>query len=235
MTDPILPPGSGLDRRAALRDIIARADYEGGLALIDRYVAEIGGRALLEEVIEPVLADIGRLWEVDPDSVVLAQGYVAAKMVDRSMASIAGGEAAPLPGRVAVLGNIEDDFHALGRKLVATFLRAAGWTVHDLGNDVPPADLLDAALDKGARVIGVSAMVRSSALNIARLRELLDARGLSGRIKLAVGGAVFGIDPALVAAVGGDGTARNALGAPALFERLAGEAAAAPGEGAGRP
>ncbi len=36
-----------------------------------------------------------------------------------------------------VIGNIEDDFHSLGRRIVASFLSAADWEVHDIGNDVP--------------------------------------------------------------------------------------------------
>ncbi|MEI6877096.1 MAG: hypothetical protein WCL50_18435, partial [Spirochaetota bacterium] len=41
----------------------------------------------------------------------------------------------PFKGK-AVIGNIEEDFHGLGRRLVASFLRTSGWEVHDLGNDV---------------------------------------------------------------------------------------------------
>jgi hypothetical protein len=48
----------------------------------------------------------------------------------------------------------------------------------------------------------------------------LDDRDLQGRIKLAVGGAVFIMRPELVAEVGGDGTAISATAVPELFERL---------------
>jgi len=92
---------------------------------------------------------------------------------------------------------------------------------------VLPAEFVDAALAEGARVIGVSAMMLTNAENIARVRAELDRRGLSGRVKLAVGGAVFVMRPELVAEVGGDGTAATAMDAPALFERLAAEAAEA--------
>lgn len=119
-----------------------------------------------------------------------------------------------------VLGNIEDDFHSLGRKMVGVFLRAAGWRVIDLGNDVLPGEFVDQALAHGARVIGVSAMMLTTAGNIRDLRTELDSRGLSGKIRLAVGGAVFKLRPELVDEVGGDGSAPSAIQAPALIERL---------------
>jgi methanogenic corrinoid protein MtbC1 len=97
----------------------------------------------------------------------------------------------------------------------------AGWRVEDLGNDVPRRPVsCDRAAEAGASVIGVSAMMRTNALNIAAVREEIDRRGLTARVKLAVGGAIFASEPRLVAEVGGDGTCANAMEAPALFERL---------------
>ena len=55
---------------------------------------------------------------------------------------------------------------------------------------------------------------------MVRIREEIDRRGLTGRIQLAVGGAVFQLRPELVAAFGGDGTAASAVEASALFQDL---------------
>ena len=122
-------------------------------------------------------------------------------------------------GRV-VIGNIEDDFHSLGRRIVATFLQATGWAVSDLGNDVVAELFVDKAVEVDAAVVGASAMTHTTALNIRKLRDAIDQRGLSGRIQLAVGGAVFNWRPELVAEVGADGTAKNAAGADELCTRL---------------
>ena len=119
-----------------------------------------------------------------------------------------------------VIGNIEEDFHALGRKMVGAFLRARGWTVHDLGNDVPAATFVDKAVEVGARVIGVSAMMLTTARNIKAVREEIDRRGLTGRIQLAVGGAVFRVTAGLAEEIGADGSAANALAAVELAGRL---------------
>jgi len=63
-------------------------------------------------------------------------------------------------------------------------------------------------------------MMYTTAINIKKVRQELDKRGLSGKIKLVAGGAVFRIRPELVNEVGSDGTAGNAILAPALFDKL---------------
>jgi methanogenic corrinoid protein MtbC1 len=155
---------------------------------------------------------------------------VLARLLLESASS--GAPGAPAKGPV-LLGNVEDDFHPLGRKMVVAFLRADGWEVHDLGVDVPAEHFMDRAEETGARVIGASAMMYTTAKNVAKLREEIDRRGQAGRIQLAVGGAVFKLRPELVTTFGGDGTASSAVEAPALFERLWKRALAAdsvPGE-----
>jgi methanogenic corrinoid protein MtbC1 len=107
---------------------------------------------------------------------------------------------------------------------VGLFLAAAGWDIYDLGNDVLAEELLEKAIEVNANVIGCSAMMQTTALNIRSIRTLIDNRGLREQIKLAVGGAVFNWRPDLVAEVGGDGTARNAAGVDELFTRLQSQA-----------
>lgn len=119
-----------------------------------------------------------------------------------------------------ILTNIEDDFHALGRKMIGTFLTASGWQVHDLGNDMLAEDIVDEAEKLNAPIIGVSAMMYTSALNIKKVRQEIDRRNLQDKIKLAVGGAIFKVRPQLVDEVGGDGTASSATQVPELFSRL---------------
>ena len=66
-----------------------------------------------------------------------------------------------------------------------------GWQVHDLDNDVPAEQFVNKAIEVGAFVMGASAMTQTTALNIRKLRDLVDSQGLRDRLKLVVGGAVF--------------------------------------------
>jgi methanogenic corrinoid protein MtbC1 len=212
-----------MDIQHALIEQICLGDRAGANALLDTWGTEHGYERLLIDVLEPTLLLIGDEWR-SSESFTLAQAYVAAKVAEDVITKIATlnrqeAETQRAKGPV-VIGNIEEDFHALGRRMVGTFLRLDGWTVHDLGNDVSPAMFVDKAIEVGARVIGVSAMMLTTAHNIQQLRTEIDHRGLTGRIQLAVGGAVFLVCPGLVAEVGGDGTARTAIEATRLFDRL---------------
>lgn len=199
------------------------ADRSGAAALIGQALEQgIEPRRVIAEILDPAIVQLGRLWSEEAMS--LAQNFVASKIAeDTLLRCIPDKSDAPHTKGTTVIGNIEDDFHSLGRKAVGLFLSAAGWEVYDLGNDVPAEELLEKALEVKACVIGASAMMQTTALNIRKLRHLIDQRGLTGQIKLAVGGAVFNWRPELVAEVGGDGTASNAVGADELFMRLQAE------------
>jgi methanogenic corrinoid protein MtbC1 len=205
----------------ALIDDILEARIDDALERLNQASYRDGYLAMIHDFLDPTLQRVGAMWA--EGNISLAQGYVAGKIAELVLnEAIESGEASVLAAEqgVAVLGNIEDDFHALGRKMVASFLRLDGWKVEDLGNDVMPKDFVDTALKLNARVIGASAMMLSTALNVRALRAELDTRGLSGSIQLAVGGAVFRMRPGLVDEVGGDGSAASAMEAPALFRAL---------------
>lgn len=211
--------------RPVLYRCVLEADRTGAAALLDRIVEERGFRVAIAELLEPTLRMVGERFAKDRLS--LAQGYVAGKIAEDLLATIDASaypaEGAASERKSAVLGNAEDDYHALGRRMVSAFLRVDGWRVEDLGNDVLAGAFVDRAEETGAKVIGVSAMMLTNALNISKIREELERRNLSGRIKLAVGGAVFAMRPDLVSEVGGDGTAATAMDAPALFRALSEE------------
>jgi methanogenic corrinoid protein MtbC1 len=209
--------------RKRLLDAVLLADLTTARHILQASEQSADLGRIVTDLLEPMLEIIGREWEQDKLS--LAQGYVAAKIAREVLEranTLNPASDAPPPGgaKIAVIGNIEDDYHALGRTMVVTFLKSAGWHVHDLGNDVPAADFVQHAVQLGAKVIGVSAMTHTTAANIRLVRDEIDRKGLTGRIQLAVGGAVFNLRPDLLAEVGGDGTARNALAAPKLFEDL---------------
>lgn len=212
--------------------LIIEADRVEARNMLAAAIAGMGYNDALKNILEPTLRLVGERWV--SDGISLAQGFVAGKVAEdfmifgkptgmpHSAASAVGAadDGTRLPARIAVLGNVEDDYHVLGRSMVASFLAIEGWNIVDLGCDVLASDFVDRAIEAGACVIGASAMMLTTARNIVKIRQELEARNLADHLKLAVGGAVFVMRPDLVVEVGGDGTARTALEAPALFERL---------------
>lgn len=207
----------------SLFQLILQSDRRGAKRLVEELAKSKGYEYCVKEILEPALSRFGERW-AKADDVSLAQGYMAGKIAEDVMMKVKTEKDLEERGEErkisVVMGNIEDDFHALGRKMVSIFLQSSGFTVHDLGNDVIPEEFVDRAQETGARVIGASAMMYSTAMNICRLREEIDKRGLKGKVSLAVGGAVFNLRPELVKEVGGEGSSRNAIDAIRLIEGM---------------
>jgi methylmalonyl-CoA mutase cobalamin-binding domain/chain len=208
--------------RNILIEQIVNADRTGAVAFIESIAMQCGLPTAISHVLDPALIEIGEMWSKEKLS--LAQGYVAAKITEDVLLKAVESKEwhtdtvhMHIP---VVLANIEDDYHSLGRKMVSTFLQLSGWDVYDMGNDVTAEEIVDKAVEVHAPIIGVSAMMYTSALNIEKVRQEIDKRQLTDKIKLAVGGAIFKVRPKLVAEVGGDGTAISAMEAPQLFAEL---------------
>jgi len=206
-----------------LEDAILRPDMKTGRRVLEELASEYGYEALVFEVFEPLLTDLGARLKRNEAS--LAQSYVASILFDDVLrlyheAPVSAKREHPVRKGPIVLANIEDDCHPLGRKIVSALLQVNQWEVCDLGIDVEAKVIVDKAISLRARVIGVSAMIFTTAENIRKVREEIDARGYQDRIKLAVGGAVFRLRPDLTEHVGADGTAPNAFSALALFDDL---------------
>ncbi len=186
---------------------------------------ETSYKSIIREVLEPTMVKWGQLWMKGKLS--LADGYLSGKVAEEVFLKASEtGEFDDISNKIkgtVVIGNAEDDFHPLGRRLVIIFAKAAGYKVVDLGNDIMANEFVDAAIKNNASIIAVSAMMYTTASNIKKIREEIDKRTLHNTIKLAVGGAVFKLNPELVNEVGGDGTAQDAMQSPDLFDRLMSE------------
>ena len=88
-----------------------------------------------------------------------------------------------------VLGTVRGDLHDIGKNLVGIMLKGAGFQVVDLGKDVAPEVFVDAAEEHGAQVIGMSALLTTTAGVMGEVTGLLRERGLSSQIRTIVGGA----------------------------------------------
>jgi methylmalonyl-CoA mutase cobalamin-binding domain/chain len=203
---------------------ILDSDRELANSIIDQWTQINGYDHILTQVLEPVLEELGNMWTVQKD-ISFAQVYVSATIAEDIIMKVLHNrsvDTVTVYKGTLVLGNIEDDFHSLGRKLVGIFLMSAGWNVIDLGNDITPKEFVDTAVTNNAKIIIASAMMYTTAQNIKKLRSEIDSRGYKDLIKLAVGGAVFNLRKELWVEVGADGTSRNAIDVGELIEKLYG-------------
>lgn len=210
-----------METRELILEAIQDADLGKAIACLNEWGDAYGYESFTERILLPVLEKY-TLDDFKQDGSPLAQGYVAARFAEIAMETVlrktdSGSEPVGFKGPV-VIGNIEDDFHSLGRRIVIAFLKTKGWKIIDLGNDVPAHEFVAKAMENEARIIAASAMMYSTAVNISGIREEIIKRNLESSMKLAVGGAIFNLREDLIKEVGGDGTARSALQVPALFD-----------------
>lgn len=210
------------EQQEIIASLINNGEKDRAIQQLTEWSQQSSFKSVIYTIMEPLLVRYGKLWMQGKLS--LAHGYLSGKVAE-GFYMIAAQDAefnqsSGKPRGTIILGNIEDDFHPLGRRLVNVYSQAAGWNIIDLGNDVQPELFVEKAVACHADIIAVSAMMFTTAKNIIKVRTELDRNALSGKIKLAVGGAVFKLRPELVHEIGGDGTAETAMDAPKLFETL---------------
>jgi 5-methyltetrahydrofolate--homocysteine methyltransferase len=121
-------------------------------------------------------------------------------------AAQSGGSTKP----VAAFGTVKGDLHDIGKDLVIIMLEGAGFTIKDLGVDVPPEKFIE-AVENGARIIGMSAMLTTTMPNMKVTIDALREAGVRDRVKVIVGGAP--LTQAYADHIGADGFAKDASAA----------------------
>lgn len=118
-----------------------------------------------------------------------------------------------------VLGTVKGDVHDIGKTLVAVMLQAAGHEVVDVGVDVSAERFVEAVKTYRPHVLGLSALLTTTASYIKVIIEELERAGLRDGVFIVVGGAAT--TPEFAKQVGADAWASNALEAVKLLNQVA--------------
>jgi 5-methyltetrahydrofolate--homocysteine methyltransferase len=164
----------------------------------DEKVSELTAKAVEQEVSPKTILDEGLIGGMNvigerykAHEIFLPQVLLAAKAMYGGMDVLRPlfvKEGMPSVGKV-VIGSVQGDLHDIGKNLVGIMLKGAGFEVIDLGNDVAPERFIAAAEKEGANVIGMSALLTTTMPVMKRTVELLKEAGLTGKIKVIIGGA----------------------------------------------
>jgi len=120
-------------------------------------------------------------------------------------------------GRV-VIGTVEGDIHDIGKNLVVTMLRANGFEVIDLGVDVSPQKFVEAVKQYKPDIVGMSALLTSTMVNMKKVIEALVKEGLRDKVKVIVGGAP--LTEKFAKEIGADAYGENAVIAVDICRKL---------------
>ena len=113
-----------------------------------------------------------------------------------------------------VMGTVKGDLHDIGKNLVLMMAEGAGYTIVDLGVDVPAGRFVDAAKEHGATIVGMSALLTTTMTYMPKVIEEFKKAGL-GHVPLCVGGAP--VTQAFADEIGAVGYAGDSASAVDLF------------------
>lgn len=88
-----------------------------------------------------------------------------------------------------LIGTVEGDIHSIGKSIVATMLRVAGFEVADLGVDVPANVFVEKTRVLKPDIVGLSALMTTTMTKQKEVVRALKDAGLRGGVKVIVGGA----------------------------------------------
>ncbi len=121
-------------------------------------------------------------------------------------------------GRV-VLGTVAGDLHDIGKNLVGMMMESGGLEVTDLGTDVEADEFVESIREVKPHVLGMSALLTTTMLEMKDVIEVLEEEGLRDDVKVIVGGAP--VTKEFADETGADGWAPDAASAKDLaFELL---------------
>jgi len=91
-------------------------------------------------------------------------------------------------GKVAI-GTVKGDLHDIGKNLVKMMLEGAGFEVIDLGTDVSVEKYVEVVKVHQPNIIGMSALLTTTMVNMPEVIKALKAAGLRDKVKIMIGGA----------------------------------------------
>ena len=175
----------------------AKAEVEKGLA----------PEVVINDLLIPAITQVGQLYN---DQVYfLPQLIASANAMETAIHYLEpqikkSGDEKQLPA--IVVATVEGDVHDIGKNLVALMLRNYGYDVIDLGKDVPAQVIIDKAIDTGAAIVGLSALMTTTMMHMKDVIAEAAKRHYTG--KIIIGGAA--VTPSFATEIGADGYSSDA-------------------------
>ncbi len=176
------------ESRSALQHAIAKGLQDEAAAVTGELLKTQQPLDIVNNEIIPALDTVGQGFE--NKTVYLPQLLMSAEAAKSAFECIK----ATMPtgqrnGPAVVLATVKGDIHDIGKNIVKLLMENYGYTVIDLGRDVPPEAVVDAVNKHNAKLVGLSALMTTTVPameeTIALLRERVPA------CKVMVGGAVL--------------------------------------------
>lgn len=198
------PKSEGNDLPSA----IANGLKDEGARITEELLKTMDSMEIVDNLLIPALDKAGAEFESGkiflPQLIMAASVAQAAFEVLKKHMSQSGGESVS-KGKV-VLATVKGDIHDIGKNIVKVLLENYGFDVIDLGRDVPPETVLEAAVKHNAKLVGLSALMTTTLGSMEDTVKLLHDNNVP--CKIVVGGAV--LTPEYAEKIGADFYAKDA-------------------------
>ena len=182
-------PTEGMEPEEALHFHILRRKKEGVEEWIDASVEKIGAVETLNHVLLPAMKEVGD--KFGAGELILPFVLQSAEVMKRAVARLERylDKLEGYTKGTVVIATVFGDVHDIGKSLVNTILTNNGYTVVDLGKQVPISTILDAAVEHDATAIGLSALLVSTSKQMPACVQELHERKLP--FPVLIGGAAI--------------------------------------------
>lgn len=190
---------------------------ESAYSLACEMLKTVSPLEIIDTMIIPALNTVGKGFEAK--TVYLPQLLMSAEAAGRAFdavkAAMPAGESKK--GRI-IVATVKGDIHDIGKNIVKTLLENYGYEVIDLGKDIAPEAVVEAAKSSGAPLVGLSALMTTTVPAMEETIRLLRAE--LPECKVTVGGAVMTEEYA--AMIGADNYSPDAMNTVRYAEEIFG-------------
>jgi 5-methyltetrahydrofolate--homocysteine methyltransferase len=190
--DEAADPTADMEPEEALHWHILRRKKDGVEGWIDRSVEKIGAVPTLNDVLLPAMKEVGD--KFGAGELILPFVLQSAEVMKRAVAQLERylDKLEGYTKGTVVIATVFGDVHDIGKSLVNTILTNNGYTVVDLGKQVPIGTIIEAAKEHDATAIGLSALLVSTSKQMPLCIQELHNEGLEFPVLL--GGAAINRD-----------------------------------------
>lgn len=192
-----------------------------GAAILDAVAQELSAgskaEAIINEYLIPAINEVGQYFNDgryflpqlirSANTMKLAIDYVEPLLEKKDTR-----EALP----TIVIATVKGDIHDIGKNLVVLMLKNYGYTVIDMGKDIPAEEIVNTAIQNQAAVIGLSALMTTTMMRMQDVVEIAKEKGCTA--KIVIGGACITED--FAEEIGADAYAKDAADTVKVVERL---------------
>lgn len=203
-----------------LSQAVIDGDTEKAIRLTKEAVeARIDAMTIYREGLIPGMNIVGKKMQAGeyfiPEVLLAADVMKAAQEVLKPMLSRL--KSPSRTGKV-VMGTVQGDLHDIGKNLVIAMLEGGGFEVVDVGVDVPPDKFVAIVKQEKPDILGLSALLSVTMLNMKGVVDSLTQAGVRKSVKVLIGGAP--VSQTFADEIGADGFARDAGSAVELANRV---------------